>query len=468
VSGRTVLVLAAVVAGMAAFIAFYERDLPSSEERGALAQQVLGIDVEAVRGLTIESEAATVRLEKGAGGLWRLLEPVSAAADGEAVDQLVEALVGLDKQRTLTAVEAAAVGLDPPRLRVDLQLEDGGRRLDLGSAVPGSRSVVASVGDDPHVYVVADSILSELEREPDLWRDRVLFHGDRGSVERLVFGGTGERRALVRRGTEFWLESPLLDPADEDRVSELLADLEALRVGTFVDGMASGGDGGGGLEGMGLNPPESILEVWVAGEETPFRLEVGAQVAGLPNRRYGKVGEQLFEADSELFALLARPTAVWLSPRWTRLRPYQINRLTFSGRLFGDETEARAVEWLRRDGLWQRGEDRLEASILGGLLAAVTGAEAEVVAAGAEAADLRSRLGEAEWTLILVSDDGSEEVLTAWPALPDGRFPVGAAGRDSVLLLPAATAAEVDQGLRTAATAPPLDSVPDVPEEGAG
>lgn len=472
--GRTVLALLVVVAGLAAFIAFYERDLPSSEERQAQAKKVLGIDAEAVHGLSIESTATAVRLRRGESGGWRLLEPLEAAADDGAVDQLVEALVGLGKQRTLTGVDATTVGLDPPRLRVVVELEEGSRQLDLGSSVPGSKSLVASIADDPQVYVVSDSILADLEKEPDLWRDRVVFHGDREAVARWVVAGNGERRVVVRRGAEFWLEEPVADRADDDRVNELLSDLEGLRVGTFIASPASGTDEDAAVRGMGLDLPEWIVEVSTAGDERPFRLEVGAPVGDLPDRRFGRVGEQFFEADSQLFAHLARPLAEWLSRRWTDLPAYRIDGVGFSGRFLQDaaaahQVEAHRVEWSRDGGEWRRGAERVDSSLVDTLLDAVTGAEAEAVMAGPEAAALRARLGEPGWTLSLRSSAAATATdLTAWPPLPDGRFPVGVTGRDSLLLLLPAVAGEIDRGVQAAVAAAPVAGLADAIEGGDG
>lgn len=452
--GRTVVVLLVMVAAMAAFIAFYERDLPSSDDRHAVAQRVLGVDAEAVRGLTIESAAGTVQLERGDDDGWRLLQPLTAAADGDAVDQLIAALVGLDKQRTLSDVDAGSVGLDAPRLRVDVQLADGIRRLDLGSAVPGSKSLVAAVADDPHVYVVGDAILGELEKDPDLWRDRVLFHGDRTAIERLVVTVGSERRILVRSGAGFRLQEPVADLADETLVEDLMRDLEALRVGTFLSTaeIAEGGDDG--LGKTGLSDPESVLEVYSAGEEAPFRLEVGASVGELPDRRYGRVGEQLFEADSELFELLARPTAQWPSQRWSGLRAYQVDGVTLSGRDPRIATTGAELEWSRNEGRWQRGGQPVEGPVVDDLLDAVTGARAEEVVTGEAAADLRARLGDPAWTLSLASSDLPAEELSAWAPGEGGRLPVGVSGRDSVLLLSTATAAEIDRALAAAVADP--------------
>lgn len=467
-SGRKVLVLLVVVAALAAFIGLYERNLPSSEEREASARRVLGIDAEAVRSVTIRSAASTVRLDRGDDTAWRLLEPVIAPADGEVVEQMLAALTSLEKERTLTGMDSSGLGLDPPRLSVEVRIEEGGRKLDLGSAVPGSASLVAVLGDDPNIYVVADSILTELDRAPDEWRDRALFPGDSDSLDRLVLTIGGERRSLLRRGGGFWLEEPVADRADADKVTDLLHDLEAIRVGTFIAPEELGEMGAEDAMETGLADPGWILEAYAADDETPFRLEVGAPVGDSTSRRYGRVGELTFEADSELFAAMARPVAEWLSPRWTTLRPYEVDRLTFSGE--GASVTARAgvtaregatgraggLELTRAGGDWLRDGERIEAGAVNDLLYAVTGAGADEVVAAADAAGLSARMGEPRWTLILASDDGTEEVLTAYPPLPDGRAPARVSARDSVLLLPLAEVAEVDRLLAAVASAEPL------------
>jgi hypothetical protein len=248
-----------------------------------------------------------------------------------------------------------------------------------------------------------------------------------------------------------------MDRANEDRVNDLLSALEALRVGTFIAPAALGENEDGTPAEIGLADPEWVLEVFTTGDEMPLRLEVGVPVGDSTSRRYGRVGEQLFEADSELFAIIARPVADWLSPRWTTLRPYQVDRLALSGNL----SPAEGVELLltRADDDWLREGERIEAAAVNDLLYAVTGAEAEEVVA--TAADLDAHLEAARWTLILTSDDGTEEALTAYAPLADGRSPVRVSARDSVLVLPLAEVGEIDRLLRAVATAEPLPEFAD-------
>ena len=62
---RTLLVLTLLVAGLGAFVFFYERDLPSTEERVELAKKVLRIDDgDAVASVLIEWDGSEVRLER--------------------------------------------------------------------------------------------------------------------------------------------------------------------------------------------------------------------------------------------------------------------------------------------------------------------------------------------------------------------------------------------------------------------
>ena len=180
---RTLLILLAIVLVLGAFIWFYERRLPSSEERAELGKKVLQLKKEDVTAVTIDAEKGAVRLErvalakrekprfeKGArppaSAEWRLVRPLATRADAFAVDRLLEALSALEKTRTLEGADPKAVGLDKPRATVRLATKDGETVLKLGAEVPPGGNLVAGVGGRKETYVVADSILSEADRNP--------------------------------------------------------------------------------------------------------------------------------------------------------------------------------------------------------------------------------------------------------------------------------------------------------------
>ncbi|MFL6200121.1 MAG: DUF4340 domain-containing protein, partial [Thermoanaerobaculia bacterium] len=206
---RTLLVLLVLVAGLGSFIWFYERELPSSEERAKLEKRVLDVEKDDVTAIALQSESGTVRLEKVKLPVkekkkdtdedtaidtvpipedteWHLRQPLNARADAFAVDGLLDALTALEQTRVLDDVDARQAGLDKPRATVRLETGKGETVLRIGAEDPLGGSTLAAVEGRKGAYVVSDSILNEIRKAPGDWRDRQMYRGDRDEVQRIT------------------------------------------------------------------------------------------------------------------------------------------------------------------------------------------------------------------------------------------------------------------------------------------
>lgn len=469
---RTLLVLFALVAGLLAFVLVYERDLPSSEERAELARRVLRLEADEVEALVVEIGEHTVRLERvaaageaaaagegeGEGGLedgpedgtgeseWRLVAPLAARADGAAVDRLLAALLALEKKRTLDEPAPAGLGLDPPRARVRLVTRGGEQELLVGSEVPASSSMVVALGGPgaggaaagsagAEAYVVAAAVWTDLSKEPGEWRSRDLFPGDEADVERLTLAAGDRRLLLARRGGGFWIEAPLADRADREKVEGLLDEVTGLRAAGFVDEPPPATE-------LGLEPAAGTVEVVLRGRPQPFRLELGAEVAESGGRRYARTGGQLVEVETELGDWLARDASEWRSLDWASLETYQIDRL--------QAKDAAGELVLERDGAdWKRDGATIPYAAASDLLYAVADARAEAVTDP----DAAGEPGVPRLELELSGDAGSERLLL-YDAQAN-RHPARSADREALLLLDASTVDEIEQKLAAVRAAEP-------------
>ena len=297
---RTLLILFCVLLGLGAFIWFYERKLPSSDERTEIAKKVVAVKKDDVQGLTLETAGGKVVLQRTVApaadtkkdkdqekdkkdkkdgealdeaqgqpaSSWMLAQPMQARADAFAVDGLLDALTGLQKTRTLDGkVDRAAVGLDKPRATVRLKTAKGETVLLLGAEVPTGGELIAAVGDD--TYVVADSILTQVDKDPGSWRDRQLFRASRDAISRItITGSPGGPVVLAQKNGVFQLERPLADHADRETTDDLYADLSGLTAEKFVD------DKTRNPTELGLQPPRAVVDVAFA-KGDPVRIEIG-------------------------------------------------------------------------------------------------------------------------------------------------------------------------------------------------
>jgi hypothetical protein len=237
VTGRRLLAALVVLAGLLAYVYFVEiRGTERREKEKEASEKVFPEGTEAVAELSLRREEESLRLVKDAGG-WRIVEPVPAAPDSDAVDRLLEDLDGIRITRELGEVEdLAPYRLAPPALRVEVKPAGGkpARTLLVGDDAPTGGGVYVRIGEAGRVAVVTGAAPLRSATMFAL-RDRSLLRFDPGRVTSLRILRGREEIALAKSGGTWRLTAPVLAPADEASVTDLLYALERLTAQEFVD-----------------------------------------------------------------------------------------------------------------------------------------------------------------------------------------------------------------------------------------
>jgi len=456
---KTLLVLLILVVGLGAFIYFYERKLPGTEERETEAKKLLTIKTDDVTAITLQVGDKTVKLERvapppSAGKAapaaapedksWKMTAPIQARADRWAVERLVDSLANLDKQRELDASDRAELGLDKPRATVTLATAAGPRTIRFGAEVPAASAMAAEVEGEARPAIVASYVWSDLAKPPGDWRSKDVFTGQRDAIERLTLTAGTQKVLLAKRGDDFWEESPLADRADRDAVNRLLGELGGLQVAKFLDPPPES------PAQMGLEPPQLAVEAVLKGQAEPFRLELGGADAKEAGKLYARSAGSVFLVDPKIAESIRRAPNDWRSPILSSFEVYRVDSANVD--------DGKGVLALTRAGSdWKRNQDKVSFTPVSDLLYALTGAHADKLWTRAEAEQAGAALAKPALTVKLVAADQHEETLTLYPALADGTAVATASDRDGTyLLLSKATAADIQSKLETLRGAEPL------------
>ena len=398
---RSLVALALLVLGLGAFV-WFGREVPSTDERAALAKRVLTIDAEEVRRLDIERDGVTLSFVRdlppagdgpGAGsvpGDWEIVSPFSAAADSSRVDGLVGRLIEIEMERTLEGVERAEVGLAEPRARVTIETVDDRFGLEIGAEVPASSTMTLARQGVDSVYVVPSTIWSDLVTQGVEWRDKRLFRSARDEVTAMRIERGPSVVRLVRRGDDFWLESPAVDRADSALANGLLTTLTGLTAERFVSPSE--------LEGLATGLDSAVATLTVessGGEASEWVLNLGepeSEVEGSP--RFARLGDEVVTIGADLVTAVERAAADWRSKDLISGDVYGLERVEIEDEIGSLELRRDDADWLRDGGGDRlRRRHRLPVCVVrlacrrgrrtrGGDLARSTGAHREVDLAG--------------------------------------------------------------------------------------
>jgi hypothetical protein len=431
---KNLFILAVVVAVVGAYIFFFERHQPTSEEARTRAEKVFpDLDQDAVAGIEIRGLEGRVRLER-VDDEWHLREPLDFPADPSKVNSALGSLANLVADRRLAAdeVDPREYGLNEPAVEVELRSDEGVIvSLAVGDEMPLGSKRALRLDSGAEILLASGWFVNDLDREVDDWRSREVVDVVADQVAALeVEAGVDHIRA-VQINDEWRLLRPLEDVADGDHLGSVISDLNSLRIEEFLDGVVDPAE-------LGLEAPEYEITVIRTDGGEPLRLDLGATREGEGGTDVAcRRGEsEYFWARDSVRTRLSKAPVLWRSKKVGAFENWDAESLVL-------DRGGGTVALDRIEGLWRFADggeansvevqDRL--SKLGKLEAQ----DFDLVA------PITSEMGRAE-VVMRAADDESEPRALKFsffePLTEGGRAMVRVSGRDTIM---GVDTAEVDK-----------------------
>lgn len=325
---KNLLVLAAAAAALFAFIFFFERHQPTTDERAERADRVFAeLDEESVAAVELIADDDVIRLEKS-GDEWRIAAPIDYPADATAVRTLLRTLASLDHDRMLPIAELdpAAYGLDDPELGVALT-DDDGRLFELavGGEMPLGGKRAVRRGDEAAILLCPGSFVSQLEKGLDDWRSRDLVNAFEADLESVRIEASGDVIFVRRDGERWQLTEPLDDLADGEQMRSLVSELNALRISEFI----------------AEDSPAAVIEpgdieyrvVMERADDRPtITLELARPVDGETGIRCRRNGVETVRIPDTIRARLGKAPVLWRSAKVWPFSTFDVGKVELTSR----------------------------------------------------------------------------------------------------------------------------------------
>lgn len=337
------LILAAVVLALGAWIYLYERKMPTTEEARQQADKVLPkLDRDQVTAMEITNEHGHFRLEKHDGS-WQLVKPIQGPADDGTVGALLSQLVNLKAERTFAKgeVDPGVYGLDTPSMKVELTTKDGTTfKLEVGTktALGSNRAVTRG---DGKILLCAGWFANDLDKDLDAWRSHSVVDVSPSKVASLDIRSGEDHIKVVRDGRLWRLLDPIKDLADRRHVEDLITDINGIRIKEFLDAKAD-------LGPLGLDHPERTVTIVRTNGAKPVELEFGKtrEVNGAKQVACRSNGKDLFWVNDKGQVRLGKAPVLWRSPVLYPFDSWDVDHMEISA-------GGRTVTLDRSGGVWK-------------------------------------------------------------------------------------------------------------------
>ena len=262
-----------------------------TEQAETKRKRVFDFEAKDVSSVKIERTNQVFLLEKS-GDQWLMKQPLKVRASSSAVNSILDELEFAERKRTITEKELkgtslAGFGIEKPRVRATLQTKSGPIEFVVGSETPTRDALYVQLQGSQNVLVAPPSIYERLNRPLDGLRDRVVMEFQLATATRFEIR-SADRVIEVAKSTtstnvepRWALTRPLAARADQRKVSDLLSELNALRVVDFVS------EDPKDLHTYQLDEPERELTVWTG--ESGKTLLLGRALTNNTDRMYAKL-----------------------------------------------------------------------------------------------------------------------------------------------------------------------------------
>lgn len=207
---------------------------------------------------------------------WRMIAPVEAAADQNAVQDLAKEVQFATADGFVdTPGDLADYGLTPANARLVVADNATGtpQTFLFGDADRSSKGrLFAKREGKDAVFTLEGTLLGKLPRVPDAFRERRLLTQQAKDIVRIDYTSNASSFTLVRGEKDAWsLEGVAMNDISQERTSLFIAQLKATAMQTFVDANAAAG--------AGLENPDVTVKITLKDDPSPREIRLKANAA---------------------------------------------------------------------------------------------------------------------------------------------------------------------------------------------
>ncbi|MDP9186381.1 MAG: DUF4340 domain-containing protein, partial [Verrucomicrobiota bacterium] len=272
---KTTLILFVIAAAVFAYLFFIERNRPGTEEAARQSQNVLNFSREKIDGVVIQNGDDKIEIRRR-DDKWRLEIPIKDQADGSLVNNLLLDLENWEKDAAISAKEMEAdkskladYGLANPKLRLKLLGPDAPPEIFFGKDAALEGKMYVRFGNSKETFLANQSVKKAIDKKPEDFRDRKLTDLIMAQVVRVVLKTPAGEMELQKKGDHWDIAKPLHTRADDEKVSDLIAQVTTARIQQFV------ADDRGDLHPYGLAEPRGSLALFAQDDKQGQMLQIG-------------------------------------------------------------------------------------------------------------------------------------------------------------------------------------------------
>ena len=277
---RTTLVLAAITLGVFAYLRFVEMKQPSTEEAKRQAQNVVKFDRNKINGIVIQNGDEKIEMRRR-DNRWRLETPIKDQTDSSLIENLLSDLENWQRDGTISAKEIEAdknklteYGLNKPKLRLKLIGENRPPEILFGKDAALEGKMYVRFENSKETFLAGQSVKKDIDKKPEEFRDRKLTDLITAQVSRIILKTPAGEMELHKKGDHWEIVKPLRARGDDQKISDLIAQITTARIQQFV------ADDHGDLRPYGLAEPSGAITLFTQADKPGQLLQIG----GIPEK----------------------------------------------------------------------------------------------------------------------------------------------------------------------------------------
>jgi hypothetical protein len=261
--GVSTLILLVIAAALGAYIYFVEsKRKPSSEQAEEKAKVFDKLDAAKVEEIEIKASGGDDTKLKKEGDRWKIVAPITSAADESEVSGITSNLASVDVQRVVDQKpgDLAQFGLAPPKTEITFRAsgDKAARKLLLGEKTATGGDLYAKLGTEPRVFLVSGFLDTTFNKSTFDLRDKAILKFDREKVTGLELTSPEHPMSFVKEGETWRIASPVAARADYGTVEGVVGRFHTGQMKSLVT------DNAADLAQYGLDKPARAI-TFIAG-----------------------------------------------------------------------------------------------------------------------------------------------------------------------------------------------------------